>query len=76
MFFAHESTIDGFCKVFIMYFFQVSLEKNNLYLTFKYMSVVFLFIHCYYKYTVKNDDDNGPGEIKGKNSPSYEQETK
>ena len=37
----------------------MSLESNNLYLTFKYkMSVVFLYIYCYYKYTAKNVDDS------------------
>ena len=36
-FIAHESIIDGFCEVFLIYFFLVSLERNNLYLTFKYI---------------------------------------
>ena len=41
-FFAHESTIESFWKIFIIYFFLVSLEGNNLDLTFKYnISVVF-----------------------------------
>ena len=40
-------------------FFLVSLERNDLYLTFRSKtSAVFLCIYCYYKYTAKHIDDN------------------
>ena len=58
-FFAHEITIDCFCKVFIIYFFfLVSLEKIT-YIDLQIQDVrLFLYIYCYNKYTAKNVDDN------------------
>ena len=44
---------------FVLYIFLVSLDRNNLYLTFKYkMSIVvfFKYIYGYYKYTAKKID--------------------
>ena len=43
-FFANESTMHRFCKIYIKLFFQVSLERNNLYLTFKYTMFVVYYI--------------------------------
>ena len=41
------------------YYIFFSSERNTLYLTFKYkISVVFLYIYCYYKRTAKNIDDS------------------
>ena len=53
-----KHNIDGFCNIVIL-FFLVFLDRNSVYLTFKYkMSVVFFIFLCYYKYTAKNVDDN------------------
>ena len=43
-FFAQVSTIDDFCKICIIYFFLVSLERNNLSLTFKFKMFVVFYI--------------------------------
>ena len=54
VYFAHENIIDGFCKMFIIFNFSVSLKRTNLYLTFKYkMSVVFYIFTVIIKYTAK-----------------------
>ena len=46
-------------RFLIDYFFIVSLERNDLYLTIRSkISAVFLCIYCYYKYTAKHVDDN------------------
>ena len=48
-----------FARFLIDYFFIVSLERNDLYLTFRSKtSAVFLCIYCYYKYTAKHMDYN------------------
>ena len=46
-------------RFLIINFFIVSLERNDIYLTFKSKtSAVFLCIYCYYKYTAKHGDNN------------------
>ena len=57
-FFAHECTIDGLCKVFVVcFFFLVSLKIT--FILYEIQDVHrFLYIYCYYKYTAKNVDEN------------------
>ena len=46
-------------RFFLINFFLVSLEINDLYLIFRSKtSAIFLSIYCYYKYTAKHVDNN------------------